>query len=415
MTYGSQWSALLGDTEQIPEILDEAIREGQCIWPKNIYELPDAEGNVGVCRVLVIDHPGDAVIQSRLICSRRENADHGNVEFGFPFLGGGMPNLLTIREIHEAGSALEAVLECSTPGGATIKLFDPYFQMLSDVYQVESTVEFVIAGLSYVLRKAEQESITITEGPMVELRRQDALKEDPDADVSAITSVEICLKGCTMLIPREETGDAEIRATVLDITWHEVRGVRMAKITVLFRGGQDSGGTVFPIYASEHVLNGYDPIPGDDIEGVVWMQGYPSWYAQGGAYSSNQKLQPVADEFARAMNTMDQPLLESLLHDHVEYRSEQAGEPRVGKAAVVEYLTGRWAKCLEEKCQTYAEIGWQCGDTGKSLCILLHAHEPDNLVAVFRLGFEEGMVSQIDVSYKPEDRRLLRRSGTYPR
>ena len=36
----------------------------------------------------------------------------------------------------------------------------------------------------------------------------------------------------------------------------------------------DSGDVSINVYASEQVLRGYVPLVGDNVEAVVWMQGY---------------------------------------------------------------------------------------------------------------------------------------------
>ena len=192
----------------------------------------------------------------------------------YPVCSCGVENRLKVNETIPDRDGTEGVINASTTFGGSIGFFDPYFFLNKDGSIEGSERNVSLAGLAYVLRKAEQDGITINEGPMIQEEKDRVLRENPHADVSKITSVFISMKGAALYLPlRESPDEGEFRICVDEVEFFRLGGREYCRIRgVLMR--DDDNPLVADIYASGHVLEGYKPAVGDDIEGICWMQGF---------------------------------------------------------------------------------------------------------------------------------------------
>ena len=129
----------------------------------------------------------------------------------------------------------------------------------------------------YALRQPEEMTVDIKEGPLIEEKRQRALEEDPDADVSTITSVTLPLAGMRGMFPSETAADDfQIRTVAEEVGYFEIDvadgklGIYRIVCTIAKPEDQD---LKIVLFASESVLDGYRPRPGDNLEGIIWLQG----------------------------------------------------------------------------------------------------------------------------------------------
>jgi hypothetical protein len=179
-----------------------------------------------------------------------------------------------IERAEEWCNPIEGIIHGSVMGVA-LAFFDTYFFKNRNVYQPGQSHRFKLAALAYALRKPERMSIEVNDGPMVEMARKRSRKEDPNIDVSSITSVTLSLEGMCGIFPGETADDFDVRTVTEEVGYFEIEGIGVYRIVCTIAKPDDQHLKVI-LYASESVLNGYRPQAGDNLEEGIWLQGYLS-------------------------------------------------------------------------------------------------------------------------------------------
>lgn len=273
MGHGDHWEAVEKNyseftAEMLPLICEKGKLVGKNAFTHAIDDIANKSGVVFGLKYLDSPLHFLALVASGIEEGRNE------LWSAYPVCGEGIASRLIIDEVKAWDNGIEGIIEASVPEGGMISFFDPFFFLNKDRYRLGEEVDVTLAALAYMVQKAEQLEIEIHEGPMLEIHRKSLLEEDPTLDISTITSVPISLDGAAMYFPRGETkDDAELRFKV----------ERVSPITCAERSFMQFSGTIMKpdrgdlkiiVYASEQVLNGYAPRIGDNVEAIVWMQGY---------------------------------------------------------------------------------------------------------------------------------------------
>lgn len=273
MGHGDHWAAIERDsTEFIAEMLPRICSEGKLIG-KNAFthSMEDVPNKVGIAFGLQY---ADTPLNFLVLVVGEIEEDSNLLWSGYPVCADGIKCRIVIEAIKAWDNGIEGTIEAYIPEGGIISFFDPYFFLNKESYIVGKEVTVKLGALAYTLQKADQLEIQITEGPMLEIHRQRLLEDDPDVDVSAVTSVPISMDGSAIYFPRGDDGDdAEIRFKVTETdsficaerSFKRVSGIIMRP---------DSGDVNIHVYVSDQVLGGYIPQIGDNVDAIVWMQGY---------------------------------------------------------------------------------------------------------------------------------------------
>lgn len=189
----------------------------------------------------------------------------------------GIVNILPLQKFTpwRNGFEGELELEANTP----LDVFDPFFKITSNKIMltngVPMTVNLNLSAIALSIKKAESDGFTVNSGPMYTMELAKFLEENPGKMAADYEGVKISLAGSRILLPREDSCECEVRTSVISVTEGEFDGQRYYKIYAVLSGHAEEGDELKAnIYAFEHVLKGYIPCPGDDIEGVIWMTGY---------------------------------------------------------------------------------------------------------------------------------------------
>jgi hypothetical protein len=175
-----------------------------------------------------------------------------------------------------------------------------------DEYTVGRKYEFSLAAIAYSIEWLENPNFEVTSGPALEAERERVRKEDPNADISDITSVTFSMEKMKCLIPSEYPGDAEFQSSVESVEWFELLGVRICKLRCVLRGDEQNA-LAACVYASNHVLDGYEPQVGHAIRGVAWMQAFPTKEIQSEESWSDRgsKRDAIMEGMARAFEARE--------------------------------------------------------------------------------------------------------------
>ncbi len=193
---------------------------------------------------------------------------------GYPYPREGSANVYEVMTLLPGEGGATGRVECVSRSRDVLTFFDPLFCLHKDVLKVGAKYEFSVAALAYHVEWVEKTEIEIGSGPALEMERQRVLSENPDADVSTITSVKFSMAEMRSLMGCDAHGNAEFHTAVGSVEWFSLMEARVCRIQCVIR---DGGGEEWPltIYAGERVLKGYRPEPGQVVRGSLWLQAMP--------------------------------------------------------------------------------------------------------------------------------------------
>jgi len=130
-----------------------------------------------------------------------------------------------------------------------------------------------LAGLAYSLEPMTQASFEISEGPLWEIQKQQRLSDGVGLQEAA-KPVTIVMAGMAALLPHGGSCDEfEFHGVVEGIDSFDHGGHTVYRMeVVVMRPGDEP--FKLPIFASDAVLEGFVPRLGEDVQGVLWLQGY---------------------------------------------------------------------------------------------------------------------------------------------
>ncbi len=269
---GQHLDAFIGDANKAIEKLPGIVRAAKLmpvIPEQKAYNEQHAEEPVTSALV----YP-DTPAAFFALCKVNQAKTANEIVGFYPFLREGAPNTLEILELKPDEDNTEGAIETVNRNAVTITFFDPTFACHRAIYKNGAKFEFSIAALAYLLEKVEDTTINIDEGPALEIERRRRKQDDPNADTSKITSVELSMAELRCLLPRDNGVDSEFQTVVEGVEYFHVDGTEICKMPVILMRPDDEDFRAI-LYASEHVLKGYRPKIGDSIRGLLWLQGYP--------------------------------------------------------------------------------------------------------------------------------------------
>lgn len=278
MTHGDHWSAIDSNVEErIDQLVPQILQEGRLGYRARA-SVALSDGPVRTEEVTEFRH-GDGPIRFIAYVATNSSRPGNRHEFvvAFPFCWEGTTRRLTICEtVVDPGDVEALVTALVGADGGLLWFFDPHHFACRERYAPESQLDFVLAGLAYVLRPASTAAIEVTGGDMLRLHRERVLEDDPTIDPETITSVSLSLEEAAFMFPRSEQPEvAEFMTTVERVDEFELLGIRFVRIWATFMRLEEGEPLRLPVYASEETLGGYRPKVGDRIEGAMWLQGRP--------------------------------------------------------------------------------------------------------------------------------------------
>jgi hypothetical protein len=132
-----------------------------------------------------------------------------------------------------------------------------------------------LAGLAYFLEVTRPEPIFITNPETIRAMRMNRPVEEGDVDPTIdLSPIEVRMEGAAILFPREDLSpdDCEFQAPVKEIETFRMNGrdVMRLRCTVM-RSEEDID---IELYATGEALRGTRPQVGDDVRGMLWLQGH---------------------------------------------------------------------------------------------------------------------------------------------
>ena len=271
-THGAHWDAFYGDQFNAEETVSHCIQNGQLVDRHDCIDV--VNGTERAETVFCIRNGEGPVFEDMLIVT--DTPEQVNQFFsGYPMIRDGIFCQVEIEKILPWEYAIEAwiqahILSCNV----SITYFDTRFYAAGALLKAGQISDIVLSGLAYSLAPCAQSAIDMSSGALFEMERQRRIN-DGETGEGINRPVQVVLSGMAAFLPREgeQSSDAEFRGVIQAISQFKHRELSIYRLDVTI-ARHDDVAFDFPIYVTEHVLNGYVPRPGEDVQGVMWMQGY---------------------------------------------------------------------------------------------------------------------------------------------
>jgi hypothetical protein len=268
--FGEVWNAFFGNSAQFEKYLPDAVAKAEKKTNGKIVRFPGEE--------LMIDYAvyrESPDLACGLLFARRPEAMESQLYAAFPLFEG-KPNPLTVKDVRTWHNGAEGVVSATRANGGTpITFYDPhYFKERWDL-RPKSEHRIHLGALALQIAPAEREVYSLEEGEAYDAALQKFLRDNPEKSRKDFSPPRATTEGGRMLFPTDYVGEWLYQFPVESVTKTALFGTKFLKIAGTFAGdpGKELRGY---LYASEHVLGKYQPRPGDDIQGVLWMTGYAS-------------------------------------------------------------------------------------------------------------------------------------------
>lgn len=275
-THGTHWATIVPDVEafireRVPQMLSDGRVHGSRDFQED--ELPLSS----VAKVVGYEYgDSDQIHFYSLATTYRDDPEKHYFASCYPIGLKGPVTRMLVNEIKEWPDGMEAHVEVATPAGKLISFFAPHYFVERSTYRKDHLYDFRLVGFANLIAPYEEKSWDIIEGPALETERERVALEDPNANLDEIKSVHMTFaEDVAMLNPSMTYPDeCGFILRVETVEWFTLEGARGCLIGTTFIKSSDGETLLGALYAMEHVLNGYEPVVGDRIEGALWLQGY---------------------------------------------------------------------------------------------------------------------------------------------
>jgi hypothetical protein len=270
--HGNHWCALCGEDADIGEIIARNCEGARLIDVHSCVDV--ANGTERAEEVACLRWGTGSIVEDVLVVTDSPKQERFLFS-GYPVIRDGIRHAVTVSRVEPWEYGIEGWLHVLvTEEEIPITFFDVRYYAGSSALQTGQQIDVSLAGLAYMLEPVTQSSIGIGEGPLWEIEKRRRL-ENGESPVAASRPVTVVLSGMAALLPHGGEGcdDAEFQGVIdaISTVVHDERIFYRLEIVVL-RAGDEA--FKLPVLVSDAVLNGYVPRLGEDVRGVMWIQGY---------------------------------------------------------------------------------------------------------------------------------------------
>jgi hypothetical protein len=269
--HGDHWEALYPLEVYRAEKLERDCREAVPLCKAPCRDV--AHGTERTEQVICLRYGNDRIAHQVLIVS--DSTKRGHFLFSaYPVLLDGIVHTVTVERIEPWEYGIEGWVHVSvTAENIPLAFFDTMFFNGSGELESGERIEVSLAGLAYRLHPIRMRTFEVKEGPVWEMERARQLAEGASVE-EANAPLVVHMTGAAILLPRggDTPDDAQFQGVIetLDTIEHDGQKIYRLEMVVLRPGGEEFR---LPVYASEHALDGYIPRLGEDVEGILWVQG----------------------------------------------------------------------------------------------------------------------------------------------
>jgi hypothetical protein len=275
MGHGDHWEAVEKDAGIFIETMlallcSEGRLVGENTFCGTLEEVVKMEGIV-----FGFQYPVPETPVSFLALAVSDDRD-GNKEVwtAYPVCAEGPCTRLVVDEVKPWANGIEGAVEAYMPEGDSICFFDPFFFLNREKYQEWAELDVALSALAYVLEKAEPDEAEAVQVQQSELPSEQVAESASVSDSVAMAKLPESGWKPAEYFPCGEHGDsAQIEFVVEEAVPLACTGRLFWRLTGVIMRVDDATEMRIHVYASEQVLKGYLPQPGDHVLAVAWLQG----------------------------------------------------------------------------------------------------------------------------------------------
>lgn len=261
--WGNFWQNLYPDPEQGIKLFPEIIQNGtvcnNCHITNTINE------------TALIQNPGDGDVRLGALLSKENKNEPFEFYSAYPILKGKL-NEMTVESTSAWQNDIEGEVSAAVEDGVSLTFFAPFYFRDFSKFIPGQKMDIEISGFASQLQQVVISEFTVEEGPFYEHMLQEFLVENPDKTKTDFAAPVISTNGSTIFYPADIKWLYQFQTPVESVEKISVLDLSFFKLGAISHRF-DAGNISYFIYVPEHLLNGYEPMVGDDIEGMVWLMG----------------------------------------------------------------------------------------------------------------------------------------------
>ncbi len=268
---GAHWQPFMDDVKEILERLPDLLQSASEKNALGLILKPDRPLPAEWAKGFVLAWPSS---QEGIAIGCRTTSNSNELVTLFPFTRQGTQHRLTVTEVRVWEDGLTAQI-VALFGDAELAFFDTDFVANRGWYEAGQPQEFILSGFAYSAQPSTNFEVPFSP-PLDVIAWQNQLAEQ-EGDKLLKKPEVLCLKGIAMLIPIAD-GDVDeynFRGETLQVEpFSKMLGQNgwRVKVRVVRDGSEDLN---LDIWITEKIWQGdTPPKEGEDIEGVLWLQGY---------------------------------------------------------------------------------------------------------------------------------------------
>ena len=219
--------------------------------------------------------------QLETICLMGDIADRKVLVAAFPVILDGNPHTVEILHVQPCNGGADAVIEARTLFGACLGFFAPSYFADPSIFKIGGVLDLRFAAFAYKLKAAPPQVFQIVdEGAIrvIQASHPEHLAFSPK-EIDDLGLIEIRSEDVAFLFPHSTINldEFEFEGPVESVETVSAWGQTFYRLEIIVMRdacSEDAHPFTIPIYVAEHNLaDGYRPCVGDDVMGMLWLQG----------------------------------------------------------------------------------------------------------------------------------------------
>jgi hypothetical protein len=234
-------------------------------------------GGLGFGRYEVLGYAAPSIfapLRTMLLILFDHNDKSSTLLTSFPYATKGQRHELEIDRIEEFENEAEARLHATLKGSdMMLTFYDTQYYKNKNVTTAPMTLSYYLSGFAFLLQKTTKLPLIITAEtyPSAYKIHSDVHRMQFNTDPPEKFVFE--LDKASGLIPRDETDICEFQGRVNDVKTFEWQEIKFYQLQInVFEAEGDKDIDVF--VAEKNIKGCYKPCVGDNVMGVMWLQGH---------------------------------------------------------------------------------------------------------------------------------------------
>lgn len=263
--HGDHWGCIHEDYKGvISNLLPLTISMGKVVGKAQLLVEDPESGEKSEEIIFAIAHP-QAGLRSMAVLITDTKNNHNKLWTAYPTAFLGTSFEVEIDQIHDWENYAEGLIEGSIFDGPLLCFFDTFYFQNKGKYKPEMKCTFALCAFAYSIKLYEHQEIEINNPEAFKLLHPDSQESGP---------LKVSFDGAKLLIQQlqGDKDDYSFQTTIEELEMLDFLGYPVYRLQGSFMTFEDQV-LRLDVYAGEHVFEGFKPKIGDEIRGVLWLQG----------------------------------------------------------------------------------------------------------------------------------------------